>query len=879
MRQLRWFLYRLRNLWRPKAREAELDAELQFHIETEAEEQIAEGLPADHARQAARRSLGNVTLAKEDARDVWTWSASERIIQDLRYAFRVLRRDKSFTVTALATIVLIVGGTSAVFTLVNSVLLQPLPYPVPERLVMIRANDPRGGPALSYPDVQRLQSQLGSFDAWGLYRPRYLGALDANTDNPLPVQDMRITPELFSLLGITVVLGRPLAADDAIDANPDVAVIGHDLWLKRFGGTPDVLGKSFEFRRGRTVTVVGVAAPGADVPGNRMPMPTPIPIVWHAIRASEQAMPSLRFTVLARLKADRSIGTANAEIAARPPLTDPNTGARRPVGATLLLDQIVGDSKRVLWVFFGAVAWVLLIGVANLVSLQLVRNAGRERELGVRSALGASRWRLVRQLLVESLLLSVVGGAAGLLAASNAVALVTSALPADFPRADQIALDGAVLVFAALVSALVGVTIGVIPALRAVQPGLMQRVNEGGGNATLSHRRARIQRGLIAFETAAALVLLVGAGLLLNSFGRLISEDAGMRESGLWVVRGSLPERYRSPADNEFWLSALRHVRELSDVESAALIVNDSGPLDGSDISRGGVVPEGQQGGPGRGFSPSHRAVGGGYFSTLGIPNVSGRPILDSDTAENEGVVVLNRAAAAAMWPGEEPLGKRLRGFGRPVTVVGIVPDFKLTRLDGEVSLQAYTSMLQQPMGAQGSTIMLRAKPGARSIADRTTAILQNLEKDMAGMEALTMAQVRWKLLASERFRTAVLLVFAGTATFLALIGIFGLVSYTVAQRQREIGLRVALGATYSRVVSLMLRQALIPAVVGIVAGIVAALAASRLLAAFLFGVQATDPATFSATISLFFCAVFVAALVPALRSFRVDPAIALRHE
>ena len=339
--------------------------------------------------------------------------------------------------------------------------------------------------------------------------------------------------------------------------------------------------------------------------------------------------------VLARLKPGRPISAVNAEITARRPLTDSNSGANRPVDARLLLDEIVGDSQRVLWVFFGAVTCVLLIGVANLVSLQLVRNAGRERELAVRAALGASRWRLVRQLLVESLVLGVVGGAGGVLAASTAVDLVTSALPAGFPRADQIALDGAVWVFAALVSALVGVTIGVIPALRSIQPGLMQRVNEGGGSATLSHRRARIQRGLIAFETAAALVLLVGAGLLVNSFGRLISEDAGMRERDLWVVRGTLPMRYRSPADTEFWLSALRHLRELPDVESAALVVNDGGPLDGRDIMRGGIVPEGQTAPQGRGFSLSHRSVGGGYFSTLGIPIVSGRPILDSDTAGN----------------------------------------------------------------------------------------------------------------------------------------------------------------------------------------------------------------------------------------------------
>lgn len=873
MPDLRLLLYRLRNLWRRQAREAELDAELQFHLEAEAEEQIAAGLPADDARRAARRSLGTITLTKEDARDVWTWGAVERLLQDVRYAIRVLARQPSFTATALATIVLIVGGTTAVFTLVNSVLLRPLPYPASDRLVIVRAHDPRGGIAMTYRDAERLQDQLSNVEAWGLYRPGFGSTLDLNSDNPLSVQDMRITPELFPLLGLQVVLGRPLASDDAIDANPDVAVIGHDLWRTRFGGTPDVLGKSFELRPGRTLTIVGVAAPGADVPGNLRPSP----IVWHPIRVGERAATNPAIVVLARLKPGRPLSAVNAELTARPPLTDPITGANRPVDARLLLDEIVGDSQRVLWVFFGAVTCVLLIGVANLVSLQLVRNAGRERELGLRAALGASRWRLIRQLLVESLLLSLVGGAGGLLAAANGVRLVTSALPADFPRAGQIGIDSGVWVFAALVSALVGVTIGLLPALRSIQPRLMKRVNEGAWSATLSHRRARIQRVLIAFEAAAALVLLVGAGLLINSFGRLLSEDAGMREGSLWVVRGSLPERYRSPADTGFWLSALRHLRELPDVESAALAVNDGGPLDGGDILRGGIVPEGQPGGQGRGFSLSHRGVGGGYFSTLGIPIVSGRPILDSDTAGTEGVVVLNRAAAAALWPGEDPLGKRLGGGWR-LRVVGIVPDFKLTRLDGEVSLQMYTSMLQQPGLAQAAAIMLRTKPGARAMADRTKAVLLNLEKDLR-LEVLTMAQVRWKLLASERFRTAVLLIFAGTATFLALIGIFGLVSYTVAQRHREIGLRVALGATYSRLVALMLRQAMVPAVLGIVAGTAGALAASRLLAAFLFDVPPTDPATFSAAIGLFLCAAFAAALVPALRSFRVDPAVALRHE
>jgi hypothetical protein len=292
MANVRWLLYRLRNLWRRRALEADLDAELQFHLEAEAEEQMAAGLAADHARQAARRSLGNITVAREDAREVWTWGPVERLLQDLRYAIRILVRQPSFTATAVATMVLLVGGTTAVFTLVNAVLLRPLPYPASDRLVIVQAHDPRGGTTLTYPDVQQIQGQLVSFEAWGLYRgPGYISTLDRNSDRPLPVQNMRMTPELFPLLGLQVVLGRPLTPDDAVDANPDVAIISHDLWRTRFGGTPDVLGKSFELSPGQTVTVVGVAAPGSDVPGNRLSFP----IVWHPIRASERTSLNLRF--------------------------------------------------------------------------------------------------------------------------------------------------------------------------------------------------------------------------------------------------------------------------------------------------------------------------------------------------------------------------------------------------------------------------------------------------------------------------------------------------------------------------------------------------------------------------------------------------------
>ena len=563
--------------------EEESDEELRFHLEHEIAAHVARGMSPHDARRAALRDLGGLTQTTEAVRAVRSLGV-DALWLDVRYALRVLTRERSFTATAFLTIVLLVGGSTAVFTLVNSVLLRPLPYPESGRIAMIQAVD--GHWRLTYDEVQRLQSATSNFEAWGLFRPGYSVTLDRTSENPLPVWDMRISPGLFPLLGIDVVLGRPLVPDDELDANPDVGVISYDLWQKRFGGAADVIGKSFEWRQGRTLTVVGVTAPGAHVPTNLL---NSMPIVWNPIRVSQRPGETMRFVTLARLKADRSVRTARRELAG---LTSAGAGGRA-FNATSLLDSIVGDTQRVLWIFFAAVLAVLFIGVANLVSLQLVRNASRERELGVRAALGAGRWRLVRQLATESLVLGVVGGVGGFFIARTVVSGIVSTLPRDFPRANEIALDAPVWIFAIAVSAMVALAIGILPALRVVRPGLAQRVSEGARSATLSHRRARIQRVLIAFETGAALVLLVGAGLLVNSFGRLITQSAGMQEDNLWAVRATLPPRYQSPRDTEYWTNALRLIRELPGVERAAIAINDTGPLGGGDRMFGGLRPEG----------------------------------------------------------------------------------------------------------------------------------------------------------------------------------------------------------------------------------------------------------------------------------------------
>ena len=867
---LRRFLARLATLVTGRARERDLDDELTFHLEEEAAERIADGLPRHDAERAARRSLGNVSLLREDARAEWTWGPVERLLQDTRYAIRVLLRERSFAATALLTIVLLVGGSTSVFTLVNSVLLRPLPYPESGRIAFVETVGNERPSPLTYDEAYRLRSATTSFEAWGLYRPGYVVTLDRTSEDPLEVQDMRITPELFPLLGIRMALGRPLVADDELDSSPDVGVISHDLWQKRFGGAEDVIGKTFVWRNDRTLTVVGVTAPGADVPTNWLKYP----IVWNPIRESQRTGQSVRFTVLARLKADRTLRMANRELGG---LGNRGSLETRP-SATGLLHHVVGDTQRVLWVLVAAVAVVLFIGITNLASLQHARNGKRERELAVRLALGAGRWRLVRQLATESLLLGLAGGTCGFFAAQVVVAYVSTTLPPRFPRVDQISIDTQVLIFAIAVSMLVAVAIGILPAWRVVRPGLAQRVNEGATASTLSYRRARVQRVLIGFETGAALVLLVGAGLLVNSFGRLFSQNAGMQEGNLWTVTATLPLRYQSPRDADYWTNALRLIRDLPEVERAALTVNDSGPLGGGDRLLAGLMPAGSRGTSER-FALSHRNVGAGYFETLGIPIIAGRPILETDLAGGVTVAVINQFAASTMWPGESAIGKHFGSGDWRFTVVGIVPDFKLNRLDGDVSMQMYVPYTQRGEFAGTSAILVRARSDAPVIGDRLRTTLLNLEKDLTFVQASTMAQVRWRLLAAERFRTTVLAIFALTATFLSLVGVFGLVAYTVGQRTREIGLRVALGSSYGRVAGLMVRQALVPAAIGIAAGGAAAFAASRVLRTFLFGIEPTDPATFVSAIGLFVLASAAAAFIPALRAFRVQPANALRHE
>ncbi len=635
--------------------------------------------------------------------------------------------------------------------------------------------------------------------------------------------------------------------------------------------------------------VVGVMAGGfkPPLPGRSAAAHVSYPSIWAPQRMGPNELNRRNrgtLTTIARLAPKVSLETARAEldgISKRLAAEYPDTHRERTLSATFVLDDVVGSVKPILRIFFGAVSCVLLIGIANLTSLQTVRNFARERELSIRAALGAWRSRLVRQLLVETVILSCAGGVLGLLAAWAGTRAVLAALPVRFPRAEGIGLDFTVFLFAFGVSIAVGVLVGLIPAWRASGPKLQAVINEGSWSATTSVRHGSIQRWLIGVETAIALVLLVGAALLSNSFWRLLTTDTAMNEANLWSVEISLPLSYRTTAQSrDFWTSALNAVRSIPQVDSAAMI-HAAAPLSGGDITLGSLFAEGSVRDPRQqGASFSNRAVSPGFFRTLGVPILRGRPILETDTESSERVVVLNEMAAQTLWPAEAALGRRMQfGTRNPLimTVVGIIPNFKHSRLDQKPFPQMYTSYLQDFV-YQYLTAMIRLKPDARRFPDAILSALGNLEAK-ADIKAASMNEIRWGLVAPERFRTGMLLVFAIGATFLAMVGIFGVVSYSVVQRRREIGLRMALGADSRDVTRLMARQALLPAAIGLAIGLAVSVELSYLLSSFLFEIQATDPVTFVCAFLSLLAAALLASLIPARKAIRIDPMVALRYE
>ena len=781
----------------------------------------------------------------------------------MRQRVRALLATPRFTIVALLTIILLVCGITTIFSVVNGVVLRALPYPSADRLVVIQAVDPRGsGRAVMRPDFERLASTSQSFDRWAGYRLAFVRPLADQSGEPKQVHEIAVAGDAFRTLGFDVVRGRALNAVE----RESVAVIDDAVWDTLFQRREDVVGRVVTIGK-ESVTIVGVLQKGEDVPLNWLTRPT----IYRPVEWSND--PNALLTTVARLKAGINLEQARAELSTMS-FTMPSGLSDGKARLTPLFDAIVGDSARLAWLFFAVAAVVVLIGIGNLTSLQMARNSERRREVMVRFALGASRPRLIHQLVAETVMVGAIGGIAGLALAAPMIRMLIQNLPARFPRADQIGIDINVAAFAIGVAVSATLIIGFIGAWTITSAETTSHLTDA---AIKGASRPLLQGTLIGAQTAAALILLVGTGLLLGSLVRLINRDAGMREDGLWMAIASLPRpRYQAEAQSEqFWNDAMALIKRTPSVEAAALMVNGAGPLAGGDL-RTSVLPAGSTVDPRSAPSISYRRVSANYLATVGMPIKRGRDFVPADGPDGERVAIINDLAAAMLWPGEDAIGKRFRTREELVTVVGVVGDYRHMLLEGDAVPQIYLPQDQGRGIGSAATIMFRAS-NRQAVAD-VQALLSAKEKEMT-VRISSMADQRWLLTTLERFRIVVLSAFALTAVALAIVGVAGLVGYTVAQRTREVAIRIALGAAQFDILRVTTIQTLLPAAIGIVIGIAGAIAATRLIKSYLVDMTALDPPTYVAAIVAMAIAVITASLVPARRATRIDPAAALRRD
>lgn len=808
------------------------------------------------------------------------------LIQDLRYGFRLLLKHPGFTLVAVITLALGIGANSAIFSVVNAVLLRPLPYRDSERLVMINHDYPQLQlrASVSAYGYRHYRDRAGSFENLTAFSGRSFSL--TGRGEPERLAAMAVTPSFLSTLGAAPAQGRDFLPEEDQPGQNQVVVLSHGLWQRRFGGDGALLGQTITLD-GEVYTVVGIMPAhfqfGREI-GSNVDLWTP------AVFTPEQLSPD-RLTweflqVIGRLKPDVSYREAQAELDL---IADNLRGEYMPEadrsnwGLVLepLQERLVGELRPALWMLLGAVGFVLLIACANVANLLLARAGARQKEIAIRKAIGASRWRILRQLLAESVLLSLLGGGVGLLFAFWGVGLLAGFEQIHIPRAHEIGLDGSVLVFTTVVSLLTGVLSGLAPGLQRSAVHLQETLKEGGRTGSAGARQG-LRSALVTFETALALVLLIGAGLLIKSFQRLQDVDPGFRAGNVLSMHLALPEsKYREPQElDNFYKQLLEEVRGLPGVESAGAI--STLPLSGFGSSgsfqiEGRVLPPGESSPHGARWRATP-----GYFETLRIPLLRGRFFTDEDTAESPGVVIIDENLARKYWPGEDPLGKRLGFEGgldspRWREIVGIVGHVKHEALEGESRAQYYIPQSQSPQ--RHLFLVARSSGDPASLTGAVRGSIRKLDPDLPAALVRSMEQMVSDSLARRRFSTLLLGIFAFIALGLAAVGIYGLTSYSVSQRTHEVGIRMALGAGKGEILAMVVRQGMVFTVAGVVIGLAGALGLTRFLSGLLFGVQPTDPLTFL-TVSLFLLAVaLLACLIPARRATRLDPMAALRYE
>ena len=883
----------------------DFDAEVEAHLQLEIDRlQEEEGLSADEARATARRAFGNVTRVEErfyeSTRPLW-W---DHLGQDARYAVRTLRRTPGFALTAIATLAIGIGATTAIFSVVDATLLRALPYPDAGRLVSVAADMP-GAQAR---DVGMSQPEWRDLQRSGIFE--YVSPVWFDENNLVAsgraerVRIVIVAPNYFALLRVRPQLGR---AFDLHDESPGVlpeVIISDGLWKRGFGSDPRILERSIRMDTD-VYRIVGVMPPGFDAPGRAREERNidiwaetnfyGMPMSDHPPRRGRN-LP----TAIARLApgltlaaAQERLDTLAGELRRQFP-DDYPAQSGWALRLVPLQDRIVGDVRVPLMLLLGAVGVVLLIGCVNVANLQLARGATRAREIAMRQALGAGRGRLIRQLLTESLLLSVAGGAFGLLILVSARAFLLRALPDSLPRLNTVGVDWTVLLFVVATSIGTGVAFGLMPALHlnTAEPGTVLKQADGRTTAT---RHARIRRWLVVAELALSIVLMAGAGLLVRTFQDLAHVQLGFDRENVMTVRTRLPapndpktDLYRTPArETAFLREVLRRGRALPGVDEAAIGDTASIPLDAAQrdlklIAEGPffVTIEGRPATVGAPLVVERSSVTPGYFQLLRMPLIRGRVFTEHDDDNAPAVAVVNEAFARAQWPGEDVLGKRFHRAraGAPiVTIVGVIADARTESLSNGAVPKVYLCFYQT--GGNRLAIFLRGRLDPAAVGELMRVQVQAVDSTLPVSDARMLDATVSSSLDAVRFSMAAVSLFALTALLLAAIGIYGVMAFVVGGRTREIGIRLALGASRSTIVQSILREGLQLTMAGSIAGLAAALVATRLIRGALYGVSPTDPGTFSGAVAVLLAVALAACAIPARRATRIDPTIALRHE
>lgn len=880
---------RLRGLVQRETVINDIDKEFGFHLEMETKANLERGMSGDEAREAAIRSFGNFGSVRDKAYEVRGGGMIETLLLDIRYAARGLVKNKTFTIVAVITLALGIGANTAIFSVVNELLLRPLPYADPDRLVMLWEVTPEGQRqnVTSRSNFTGWRDQNTSFEGMAAFTDQRLNLTGAGEAEEVPVQFA--TTDLFRVLGVEPIIGRGMTADDGKTGAPQVAVLGYSFWQRRFGGDAQIVGKPIMLN-GEPFTVIGVMPPNFQWHIRQRSGTGRAAELWTVLSmpplTGEGATSRGRFlSVVARLKGGVTLQQASADmstIAARLAQDSPRYNRGQGTEIIPLRDQFVGKVRLALWIILGAVGLVLLIACANVANLLLSRAAAREKEIAVRAALGAGRWRIVRQLLTESLLLAMLGCVSGLALAWWGMKALVAISPRDLVNLQHVGLNLTVLAWTMGLSLVTGIIFGLVPALEASRPDLNGSLKEGKGSEGQSPRSRRLRSALVVTEVALALVLLASAGLLVKSFNRLQNIDRGFNPDNLMTMVLRLPEaKYTDDLQMvAFFRRATERIRALPGVSTVGMV--NYLPLYGGLGAKTSYTIEGRPAAlPGEEPSTHVRVSDANYFNTMGIPLLRGRNFTDFETNEARHVVIISESLARQHFPGEDPIGKRITipmsEKPVPTEIVGIARDVRYESLVEEPEPTAY---LPHPeLTYPFMTLVIKTTGDPAAIVPAVKRELRELDPDQPVSDLRTMSQVMADTVGRARFNTMLLALFAGLATLLAAVGIFGVMNYSLTMRTREIGLRMALGAQPRKVVMLMLKQGLLLTLIGAAIGLAGALALTRLMTSLLFGVEATDPATFAVIVVLLMAVSLIACYLPARRAARIDPLIALRAE